>query len=206
MSVLRLESIGAFAMEGITDFIVGFEVLHNFWPKLMGGALGTSAAAATSLAFAMIRGRIDFELSGFALFLAISTSAMVIFFPTRHPTIGLNLLLIGALIIHWTFVFHAISKKYGSAITEGMFGGAIGKHWVKMIDYFYLIGSTIGILRIAASSSNPGNSSPILNSIGILILSIALSLRITKTSIEVFGWANSKQKSSSPGKPRYPWS
>lgn len=193
-------------MEQTGELIANWISFEDFWPKLIGGALGTSAAAATSLAFAMIRGRIEIELSGITLLLAISTSFLVILFPVRHPNIGIILVLIGALIIHWTFVFHVFAKKHGGQITRGRFGLIIGRNWVKFIDYFYLIGSTIGIIRIAVGNIESDETYPVFNNIGILILSIALSLRITKTSIEIFGWAESRELKSVPINIKYPWS
>lgn len=56
-----------------------------------------------------------------------------------------------------------------------------------MIDYLYLAGSTFGILRIALSDVEVGD--PVnTNIVGVIVLGIALSLRLTKTSIEIFGW------------------
>lgn len=84
--------------------------------------------------------------------------------------------------------FHIGAFLFGPSISEGALGDFLAKSWVRMIDYFYLTGSTFGILRIAISGVGSSGDLTSVNAFGIIMLGAALALRLTKTSIEIFGW------------------
>lgn len=96
--------------------------------------------------------------------------------------------IVSALFIYWTLTFHIIFLSYGYKISSiSFFGHEVFKNWVKMIDYIYLLLSGLGLYRvlIAINSDLPHDY---FNSFTITIVVFAISLRFTKTSIEIFSW------------------
>jgi hypothetical protein len=61
-------------------------------------------------------------------------------------------------------------------------------NWVKSIDYIYLTISTLSILRIVVSAVVVGDGVTYFNALAAVFLGFAVALRITRTSIEIFGW------------------
>jgi membrane-associated HD superfamily phosphohydrolase len=98
---------------------------------------------------------------------------------------------VGAMVIYWSIFFHIIAWLMGSILTR-----YLGPNWVKCIDYFYLLGSSLGILRIALSSGDASTLAQV-NAFGVNVLGIALSLRLCKTTIEIKGWDRINSNSSS---------
>jgi hypothetical protein len=90
----------------------------------------------------------------------------------------------------WSLFCHVVAYAMGPRLTSWC-----GPSWVKCIDYIYLAGSTYGILRIAMQNNVPQNAAAVtpvpaadMDAIGVVILGIALSIRLTKTTIEIRGW------------------
>ena len=64
------------------------------------------------------------------------------------------------------------------------------RNWVKAIDYIYLFLSTFSILRIVVSAVTTPQGSTYFSAFAAVLLGFAVALRITRTSIEIFGWEN----------------
>lgn len=93
-------------------------------------------------------------------------------------------------IILWTLTFHFIAKDFGYYIGIINLGkwSVLSKNWVRLIDYIYLFLSLVGVLRIVIGLTEQGQELIYFNASASLALSIAVALRITKTSIEIFEW------------------
>ncbi|WP_155256408.1 hypothetical protein [Mesorhizobium loti] len=89
-------------------------------------------------------------------------------------------------IIAWTTIFHNAARFAGPHLSAGIFGEWFAKAWVKCIDYIYLTVSALGVLRLAISGM-PDDLS-YFNAVGVVAIGVGLGLRLTKTSIEIFGW------------------
>lgn len=83
----------------------------------------------------------------------------------------------------WGLLFHVVAHEFGPWFTK-----KFGPSWVKAIDYLYLLGSSLGLLRIAVSPFSTPTEMTEPNALGVVLLGTALALRVTKTSIEIFGW------------------
>ncbi len=59
------------------------------------------------------------------------------------------------------------------------------KRWVKALDFPYIVFGFIGLLRVCNGSSLVAEKAPLLDTVGLLFLALALSVRLSKTIIEV---------------------
>lgn len=89
----------------------------------------------------------------------------------------------------WTLTFHILLANYGSRITKfSIFGYTrIFENWVKAIDYIYLGFTSLGVVRIVVGMIE-GTSHGKLDAIAAIVIGFAVSLRVTRTSVEIFGW------------------
>ena len=63
---------------------------------------------------------------------------------------------------------------------------AFSKTWVKAMDFFYLAAGIVGLVRIANSTPNANGQVLGFDRAGVLIVSAAFAVRLSKTVIEVF--------------------
>jgi uncharacterized membrane protein len=90
-----------------------------------------------------------------------------------------------AFVISWLITLHLTAADFGKNFTE-----IIGsKKWVRATDYIYLFISIISILSLFLKINGAGNQIVSINLWLPILLSFAVAIRITKTSIEVFGWS-----------------
>ncbi len=90
----------------------------------------------------------------------------------------------------WIVFFHVGAKNYGrflSLINLGKWS-PLAKNWVKSIDYIYLTLSTLSVLRIVVGSVASSYSMTSFNAVAAIVLGVAVALRLTRTSVEIFGW------------------
>jgi hypothetical protein len=92
-----------------------------------------------------------------------------------------------------TVLFHYLAGLFGHIITNLNLGrlSIFARNWVKVIDYVYLLISLLSLSRIVMSVS--GVVANDANNITVMVyftvaLSIALALRLTKTTIEILSW------------------
>ncbi len=90
----------------------------------------------------------------------------------------------------WAVFFHVSAIHYGASISSMNLGrwSILAVNWVKSIDYIYLTISTLSILRIVVSAVVVGDGVTYFNALAAVFLGFAVALRITRTSIEIFGW------------------
>jgi hypothetical protein len=72
------------------------------------------------------------------------------------------------------------------------------KHWVKEIDYIYLLVSSLSLLKLVITQIHPHEELRVYNAIAAVALGTALALRMTKTSIEVWGWDDPTRRPPHP--------
>ena len=95
-----------------------------------------------------------------------------------------------AAVLYWAAVFHYSAFLFGHRITNlrpGIFS-IFTQNWVKTIDYAYLLISIVSLLKIALSISEAETDNIRFTAYSTVALSIAVALRLTKTSIEIFSW------------------
>jgi uncharacterized membrane protein len=124
-------------------------------------------------------------LFGTFLIWAISVSVFILL--NREDTFSAILTVFYSFIV-WMVALHGVAQNCGHYVSSGIFGEFFARNWVKMIDYVYLTASIFGLVRIATSPSHT------VNAWGAVIVGIALALRITKTSIEIFAWDKAPNK------------
>lgn len=88
-----------------------------------------------------------------------------------------------------TCFFHIVAFKYACSI-RNLIGqdSLIGQNWVKSIDYIYLLLSSFSILRIVISTTTTAEGSTYFSGLAAVFLGVAVALRLTRTSIEIFEW------------------
>jgi hypothetical protein len=84
-------------------------------------------------------------------------------------------------LLYSTAVFHFLAYSFGPRLTR------IFTHWVKAIDYVYLTLSIASLLRIVMSMSAMEADNN-FTAYSTVALSIAVALRLTKTTIEICSW------------------
>ncbi|HXW70611.1 MAG TPA: hypothetical protein VEK34_04085 [Methylocella sp.] len=93
-------------------------------------------------------------------------------------------------------IFHSLAFLYGSWLTDIIerytarrsIIGIFGRNWVKGIDYLYLSISAVGVVKIVVGAVTTAQGSAEFNAIATILLGIAIAMRITRTSIEIFEW------------------
>jgi hypothetical protein len=95
-----------------------------------------------------------------------------------------------ASVLYWSGVFHYCAFLFGHRITNLRLGvfSTLTQNWVKSIDYVYLLISIVSLLKIALSISEVEADNMMFTAYSTVALSIAVALRLTKTSIEIFSW------------------
>jgi hypothetical protein len=94
----------------------------------------------------------------------------------------------------WTAFFHVVAWNYGSwfstlALPRWASGVSLGNGlWVKMIEYVYLIFSSLGILRIVVGLNSADPNLRYVNVFAALLLGVGVAMRMTKTTIEIARW------------------
>jgi len=108
-------------------------------------------------------------------------------------------------VFYATVLFHYLAGLFGHLISNLNIGrlSIFARNWVKVIDYVYLLISLLSLSRIVMSVS--GVDANDANNITVMIystvaLSIALALRLTKTTIEILSW--DKPRTS---RPKWSW-
>jgi uncharacterized membrane protein len=86
--------------------------------------------------------------------------------------------------VTWGALFRSIAEYEGVTLTK------LRKHWVREIDYIYLILSFVGLMRVllGAVEKNPTPQETQLTNIAILVVAIGVSLRFVKTTVEINQW------------------
>jgi hypothetical protein len=102
-------------------------------------------------------------------------------FETRPGEILIGFL---AFLFMWAAMFHMIAWQYGHKLLSRFFG----RHWVRGIDYIYLVGGITGLLVTVLKMTQGIDASAVPQRVAILVLGVAVALRITKTSAEIFKW------------------
>lgn len=82
-------------------------------------------------------------------------------------------------------LLHHLAYIFGGEITRRRRGS---KGWVKAIDYVYLLFGFIGIIKVI--NADTGYSSDTIDRWAPWLLGFAIAFRLTKTSIEIWGWDN----------------
>jgi hypothetical protein len=96
--------------------------------------------------------------------------------------------------ILWTAFFHLVAWNYGSwfstlALPRWASGLSLGNGvWVKLIEYIYLVFSSLGILRIVVGLNSADPNLRYVNVLAALLLGIGVAMRMTKTTIEIARW------------------
>jgi hypothetical protein len=124
----------------------------------------------------------------FCVFLWITFLYMFIFNPRGCKASEILQLFVCGLFLLTSF-FHLIAFKYAYRI-RNLIGqdSLIGRNWVKSIDYIYLLLSSFSILRIVISTTTTSEGSTSFSAFAAILLGLAVALRITRTSIEIFEW------------------
>jgi hypothetical protein len=109
-------------------------------------------------------------------------------------------------VLYATVLFHYLAGLFGHCITNLTLGrlSIFARNWVKVIDYVYFLISIFSLPRIVMSVSRVDANDA--NNITVMVyftvtLSIALALRLTKTTIEILEWHKPKtsRRSGAPG-------
>ena len=126
------------------------------------------------------------------LFTALVATIFSFFYlsnPANHELSTIVIIFLTSVIL-WMVFFHVGSLNYGYLITTINFGkwSVLSANWVRAIDYIYLTLSTLSVLRIVVSAAVVGNGVVYFNAVASVLLGFAVAMRITRTSIEIFGW------------------
>lgn len=161
--------------------------LKYLWTAMLGGSL----LALVSIVFEEIRKHrhsrgIATMLTVVVALIASLWTYMLLIVP-EHKLTGTVLFFLVSLCL-WALSFHIFALNFGREITLWLRRWPkLAGNWVKAIDYLYLSLSTFSIIRIVVSAVvKDGND--YFNALGAVLLGFAVALRITKTSIEIFGW------------------
>jgi hypothetical protein len=94
----------------------------------------------------------------------------------------------------WTLTFHWLAYQLGYHFRDRFGDGKPwARHWVKEIDYIYLLVSSVSLLKLVITQIHPQQELRGYNAVAAVALGTALALRITKTSIEVWDWDNPRR-------------
>jgi len=116
-----------------------------------------------------------------ALLAAVSMTAYILWYPVVLAN-GDVLAIFFLFMLAWGIFFHLLAYHFGHSLLNSVFGPG----WVKGIDYLYLAGSFYGVYRLILGFTNRDTS---IHNVWLpLMLAVALSLRFTKTSVEIFKW------------------
>jgi hypothetical protein len=114
------------------------------------------------------------------VFLVVAAAAGVAwaaYHPSRQWT---DIVSLAAILFSFLVLFHAIAWTARDAVTMAM---------VRAIDYVYLLAAAAGLAMSHLRQDNAGSVTVISWSRPVVLLLIAaLALRLTRTTIEVFGW------------------
>jgi hypothetical protein len=121
---------------------------------------------------------------------AVLSSLATILFSSTH---GVNLvgtkvsspnlitMFLGSSVL-WALIFHCVAYCYGPLFTR-----IFTHNWVKSIDYVYLTLSIVSLL-VAVMSMSAMEADNNFKAYFTVALSIAVALRLTKTTIEICSW------------------
>lgn len=87
------------------------------------------------------------------------------------------------IVLVWTVFFHFVLYYAGPYLTKLFSTG-----WVKGLDYIYLAATATGIVKTATTGMDDVAALANLNTWGVVVLCLALSLRFTKTTVEIMQW------------------
>jgi hypothetical protein len=107
--------------------------------------------------------------------------------PTAYNEWTLSLTVVADIAV-WAVLFHVTSIYFGPDLSHWL-----SSNWVRAIDYVYLTLSTLSIVRIVFTARASGSESITFNALAVVGLAFAVGLRITRTSIEIFGWDKPSQ-------------
>jgi len=105
--------------------------------------------------------------------------------------------------IVWGIFLHYAAKEFGWWLTK-----IFTDNWVKAMDYMYLGLSSVGMLRLlTAVLDTQGNTDIVsdtqelkqITAVSVLVIGLGVTLRVTKTSIEIFEW-HKRSPSTAPSK------
>lgn len=174
-----------------------FSLVTGILSGFAGGNVATAAAAAiANMIVSYLIERKFYRNKLIILLMTLSSAFVATFFsfyylsnPAAHsPTTIVSIFLTS--VVLWAVFFHVAAFNYGSAISSINLGrwSIIAVNWVKFIDYIYLTLSTLSVLRIVVSAVVVGDGVTYFNALAAIFLGFAVALRITRTSIEIFGW------------------
>lgn len=128
-------------------------------------------------------------LTLFTAFVATVFSFLYLANPANHSPSTIVVIFLTSVSL-WAVFFHVSAINYGSSISRINLGrlSILSTNWVKSIDYIYLTLSTLSVLRIVVSAVVVGNGVTYFNALAAVFLGFAVALRLTRTSIEIFGW------------------
>ncbi|MQW73457.1 hypothetical protein GHK50_21035 [Sinorhizobium medicae] len=190
-----MESVNAFReyFNNLPPNIMFFFAFILFFVQIVAVAVVYSAQAKKN---APVEKKDHFEFTSIVVISTVNAtvgSYSILSEPTR--TVWSSVASIGYAILMWSVAFHILAFAFGPALSSRF------KHWVKCIDYLYLLGSTFGILRIVTAGVALSDNEATVNVGGALFLGVALALRLTKTSIEIFGWDKTERRTQAAGLP-----
>jgi hypothetical protein len=133
-------------------------------------------------------------LTLFTAFIATVFSFLYLANPVNHLPSTIVVIFLTSVAL-WAVFFHVSAINYGPSISRINLGrwSVLSVNWVKSIDYIYLTLSTLSVLRIVVSAVVVGNGVTYFNALAAVFLGFAVALRLTRTSIEIFGWDKPRQ-------------
>jgi hypothetical protein len=127
-------------------------------------------------------GRYTAALLGFAFYLGYLLYSAAV---APVPSIYALLVNFFAYFIALTVVLHISAREFGGRLSRWQ--GS--KKWVKAFDYLYMAPALLGSIKAISALVDVGRDDMHgLNALIVVSLASAIALRLTKTSIEVFGW------------------
>jgi hypothetical protein len=125
------------------------------------------------------------------LFTALVATGVSFYFlldPNSHPAITIILTFVAS-VVFWATTCHVFAMNFGVWLTQKLSRWPVlSANLVRAIDYVYLTISTFSILRIVVSAVSVGNGVTYFNATAAVMLGLAVAVRLTRTSIEIFGW------------------
>jgi hypothetical protein len=96
---------------------------------------------------------------------------------------------------YWSIGFHILFAKFGYRISaiKVRYLSVFFINWLKCIDYVYLTIGALGFFRTVIGIVGDSADNGLFTAYSTVGLGIALALRISKTSAEVFSWDKSPQ-------------
>lgn len=161
------------------------------------GILGALLSLAT--AYVVQRTFLSSKLVALLLTLFTAIVAAVLSFfclasPADHLPSTLVLIFLTSVVL-WAVCFHVFAANFGYRIRQINAGwcSVFFNNWVKALDYIYLTISAFSVLRILMTAVIAGNGIAYVNAFATVLLGLAVALRLTRTSTEIFGWDRPRQ-------------